>query len=150
VLTDLEAYTKTMPYTEEALLLETEMSGPRKAWMFYTVINAPLAPRRDYTLRIEDQSNWRDGKGYLKTYWDISNKGPEPRKGYERVKVNQGSWTLEPLDGGKRTRATYYLFTDPGGSLPTFVANKANSGAIPDVFEALRKYAKDPKYAEAK
>ncbi|HEY3446963.1 MAG TPA: START domain-containing protein [Myxococcales bacterium] len=150
VLTDLEAYKETMPYTEESKVIETEDVNGKKAWHFYSLINAPLASRRDYTIKIEDQSDWQDGKGYLKTYWDISAKGPEPKKGVVRVKVNQGSWMLEPVDGGKKTKATYLLFTDPGGSLPTWIANKANSSAIPDIFVQLRKLSKEPKYADGK
>ena len=75
---------------------------------------------------------------------------PSFKKGIVRTPTNDGSWLLEPIDDGKKTRATYLLFTDPGGSLPTWIANKANSGAIPDIFVALRKYAKEPRYADAK
>jgi hypothetical protein len=53
-----------------------------------------------------------------------------------------GSWLLEPLENGAKTKATYLLFTDPGGSLPTWVSNKVNFSTIPDVFEALRKNAR--------
>jgi len=148
VLTDLERYTDTMPYTEEAKVLsKEEQDGKVKAWHFYSLINAPLASRRDYTIRIADQSDWKDGKGYLKTYWNVSDKGPAPKDGVVRVKINEGSWILEPIENGTKTRATYYLFTDPGGSLPTWIANKANSSALPDIFEALRKLAKEPRYA---
>jgi len=62
------------------------------------------------------------------------------------VKINDGSWTLEPIDDGARTRATYLLYTDPGGSLPTFLINKANSSTIPDIYEALRKHSQDDRY----
>jgi len=51
---------------------------------------------------------------------------------------------MEPLDGGKRTRATYALFTDPGGSIPSFIANKANTTALPDLFAAVRKLSAAP------
>lgn len=150
VLTDFEAYKDTMPYTEESVVISTEEVNGKKAWHFYSLINAPLASRRDYAIKVEDQSDWQDGKGYMKTYWDISPQSPKVRDGAVRVKINQGSWTLEPVDGGKKTKATYYLFTDPGGSLPTWIANKANSSAIPDIFVQLRKLAKDPKYAGEK
>lgn len=150
VLTDFAAYKDTMPYTEKSEILATEEVGGKKAWHFYSLINAPLASRRDYTIRVADESDWQDGKGFMKTHWDVSDKGPAPKDGVVRVKINQGSWLLEPIDGGKKTKATYLLFTDPGGSLPTWIANKANSSALPDIFVAIRKLAKDPKYAEAK
>jgi hypothetical protein len=147
VLADYVRYKEIMPYTDVSQIVETEADG--KVVYFYTVVNAPVVSKRDYTLRIEDVSDWKDGKGYLKTQWTISkDKGPAPKKGMVRLETNDGSWTLEPIDDGKRTRATYFLFTDPGGSLPTWIINKANSSAIPDVFEALRKYSKEPRYAE--
>lgn len=151
MLTDFKSYTKTMPYTEEGKLLGVETKdGKIEAWLFYTVINAPLASRRDYTLRIVDESDWQGGKGYLKTRWDVSNEGPAPKQGVVRVAVNTGSWLLEPLADGVKTRATYSLFIDPGGSLPAWVANKANSSAVPELFAALRKHATDERYARAK
>ena len=61
--------------------------------------------------------------------------------GVIRLKVNTGSWTMEPIDGGKRTLATYQLLTDPGGSIPTFIANKANTKALPELFARVRKRA---------
>ena len=58
-----------------------------------------------------------------------------------RVEINEGSWLFEPLDSGKRTRVTYQLLTDPGGSVTAWVANQANKTAVPDVMRALRKAA---------
>ena len=115
---------------------------------FYSLIDAPFVSKRDYTLRIVDESDWKDGKGFLKTRWTSSEKGPAVKDGVVRIKVNDGSWLLEPRENGTKTFATYFVFTDPGGSLPTFIINKANSSAIPDVFAALRKWGKDPRYAK--
>jgi len=151
VLTDFARYKETMPYTDESTILSTEEAdGKIKAWLFYSVVNAPLVSKRDYTIRVADESDWKDGKGFMKTHWALSDKGPIPKKGIVRTPTNDGSWLLEPIDDGKKTRATYLLFTDPGGSLPIWIANKANSGAIPDIFVALRKLAKEPRYAEPK
>ena len=105
------------------------------------MLNAPLVARRDYTLRIVDESRWQQGKGFFKTRWTVSDRGPPPRPDMVRITVNEGSWLLEPVDNGTKPKATYLLFTDPGGSLPAWVSNTANSTTIPDVFEALRKYA---------
>ena len=40
------------------------------------------------------------------------------------------------------------LFTDPGGSLTTFIINKANRSTIPDLFEVLRKQSQEPRYRD--
>jgi len=58
-------------------------------------------------------------------------------RGVVRINVNDGFWKLEPSDG--KTHATYYLYTDPGGAVPKFVANFANRTAVPNVFKAIRK-----------
>src|SRR5207248_1626668 len=58
-----------------------------------------------------------------------------------RLKVNTGSWTFEPLGSGKRSLAIYQLLTDPGGSIPKFMANRANTTALPELFARVRKRA---------
>jgi hypothetical protein len=134
---DYDNYKKTMPYTSQSQVVSKEEDG--KVIYFYSVVSAPLVSDRDYLIRIKDESDWQDGKGYLKTTWTVSDKGPAPRSGIVRVQVNDGSWLLEPRDDGKKTLATYYVYTDPGGSLPRFIANKANSTAVPNVFKAIKK-----------
>lgn len=62
-----------------------------------------------------------------------------------RVKITKGSWLLEPIPGGK-TRATYTIFSDSGGGIPTFLLNTANKTAIPKLFDAVRKQSGLEKY----
>ena len=107
VLGDYGRYKEIMPYTEE---------GGRVVHACL-IVNAPLVSRRDYARRLVDESDWKDGKDFLKSRWTLSVKGPAPNPDMVRVTVNDGSWLLEPLDNGAKTRATYLLFTDPGGSL---------------------------------
>jgi START domain len=135
---DYPHYTQTMPYTEEAKVVSTEQDG--KVIYFYSVINAPLVDRRDYVIKLVDESDWQDGKGYLKVTWTASDKdAPPARNNVVRVKTNDGYWLLEPREGGAKTFGTYYLYTDPGGSLPKWVVNKANSSTVPDIFKCIRK-----------
>ena len=133
---DYENYKKTMPYTEESTVISSEDGG--KVIHFYSVVNAPFVDRRDYVIKLVDESDWQDGKGYLKVTWTPSDKGPPEKKDLVRVKVNDGMWKLEPRDGGKKTHVIYYVFTDPGGSIPKWIANKANGTAVPNVFKAIR------------
>jgi hypothetical protein len=148
VIRDYEHYKDHMPYTEESRIVSTEEGG--KVTFFYSLVNAPLVSRRDYTIRLVDESDWKDGKGYLKSTWSFSTKGPPARDGVVRVTQNDGYWLLEPQNDGSKTLATYWLFTDPGGSIPTWIANKANSGAVPDIFRSIRKFAVQPPYRDAK
>jgi hypothetical protein len=143
-LTDWARYVEIMPYTEEGRVVATEQGG--KVVHFYTLVNPPVVSRRDYTMRTVDEGAVEGGA--LRISWTPSDKGPAPRPGIVRVAVNEGSWLLEPLDGGARTRATYRLLTDPGGSVPGFVADRANREALPGVLKAVRRAAADPRYRE--
>jgi len=135
---DYPHYVQTMPYTDEAKVLSTEGDG--KVIYFYSLINPPLVDRRDYVIKISDDSDWKDGAGFLKVSWTISNNPDQPeRKDVVRVKINDGYWILEPRENGTKTYATYYLYTDPGGSVPKWIVNKGNNTAVPNVFRSIRK-----------
>ncbi len=140
VIRDYTNYTKTMPYTQESRVLSSEQEG--KVTVFYCLVNAPLVDKRDFIIRIRDESDWKDGKGFLKSAWTVTTDGaPAVREGVVRVKLNNGYWLLEPREEGKKTFVTYYLYTDPGGSLPKWIADKANKTSVPDVLRAVRKHA---------
>lgn len=139
-LRDYDHYTQTMPYTEKSKVVEKSADG--KVLWFYSVINAPLVSRRDYTIKITDETDYKNGKGKMKVSWTAApDKGPKPQEGVVRVKINDGYWELQPVANGTKTYATYYVYTDPGGSLPTWIVNKANGSAVPDVFNAIKKIA---------
>ena len=137
VVRDYEAQTRTMPYTEVARVLSREAGD--KSLLLYTVIKAPLADRRDLTVRILDESQWSEGRGFLKARWSVSDEGPAPVEGVVRVRLNEGYWLLRPRDGGARTQLTYYLYADPGGSVPRWIVNQANRSSVPEVVRALRR-----------
>jgi hypothetical protein len=137
VVRDYANQPKTTPYVEVARVLASEADG--KVILLYNVIKAPLADRRDVTVRITDDSDWQEGKGYLKASWTVSELGPPPSPGIVRVRLNDGFWLLEPIDGGARTRVTYSLYTDPGGSVPRWIVNRANRSSLPEVLRALRR-----------
>lgn len=135
---DYDNYTKTMPYTEVSKIVSREQGD--KVLYVYSVINAPFVDKRDYVIKLTDESKWQDGKGYLKVTWTEANdRAPKKKDDVVRVKINDGYWLLEPREEGKKTFATYYVYTDPGGSMPRWLVNKANSSAVPDVFEHVKK-----------
>ena len=148
---DYPNYTKTMPYTKEAKILASEQDG--KVIWFYSKLDLPFVSNRDYCIKVLDESDWKDGKGFLKVSWSGWNeKGDrfvDEKEGVVRVKVNDGYWILEPREEGQKTFATYYIYTDPGGSVPRWIANKANGTAVPNVFSAIRKVVADDRAAAA-
>lgn len=144
---DYPNYTKTMPYTTEAKILAQEDGD--KTIYFYSKLDLPMVDNRDYVIKVVDESDWKEGAGFLKVSWTKHEapkgdpKNVQPKDGVVRVPINDGFWKLEPRDNGTKTWATYYIHTDPGGSVPKFIANKANSTAVPNVFAAIRKVVAD-------
>jgi hypothetical protein len=136
VVRDLDSYKRTMPYTEEAKVLSREKDD--KVVLFYSRLNTPMVARRDYIIKLVDES---DDKGNLKVSWSAVNDQDAlmpVKDDIVRVRTNDGYWLLEPREEGKKTQVTYYIYTAPGGSIPTFIVNSANGIAVPKVFESIR------------
>jgi uncharacterized protein YndB with AHSA1/START domain len=139
VLEDVEHYVEFMPYMTEARVLRRFEGGHIE----YQHIDPPFVDERDYAMemRITTQP---DGT-ILRRWTEANDEAPPPAAGRVRVPVNRGAWTLAPLAGG-RTALTYQVFSDPGGSLPAWLVNKANDTSIPDLLVAVGKRAVDPSW----
>lgn len=61
-------------------------------------------------------------------------------KGYVRVASVEGYWRLEPQDGGQ-VKVTYQLHNEPGGSVPSWLANKFVVDAPFNTLKGLRALA---------
>ena len=80
--------------------------------------------------------------------WEVENKlGPPEKPGVVRVNLCDGSWLLEPTEPNS-ARATYTIYTDSGGVIPAFIKNTGSQIGIRKLFAAIRKQARDPKYAK--
>ena len=145
VLEDVRSYPDFMPYVTESRMI-SEDGGVA---VTYQQLSLPMVTNRDYTVRVEHgTATGASGAMIYRDTWQTANEaGPPERHGVVRVKVNEGSWLLEPVGpGGASTQATYQIYTDSGGALPAFLANRASQVVIPKLFEAIRKQARDPKY----
>lgn len=147
VIDDKARYKEFMPYTKASTVIKAE----RDSVVTYQRLDAPIISNRDYTIRVKDESRrLPDGRIVYKSAWSSANHlGPKEVDGVVRVKVNEGYWLLEE-QGPNTTKATYYLYTDPGGSLPSFIVNAANSQAIPDLFKAIEGQAQGDRYRKAR
>ncbi len=143
VLADVDAYKETMPHTDVSQMVKREGNH---IWL-YSVVDPPLASKRDYCVEITLSE---EPGGVLKTDWIPANDmAPPEKKGVVRVQVNDGSWTIRPVDGGKASDVVYRLHVDPGGDLPKWIVDKANRTSVPDAFKAVRKAATSKRYANA-
>jgi ribosome-associated toxin RatA of RatAB toxin-antitoxin module len=140
VLADVEHYTEFMPYVEEARVLERFDGGHYE----YQVLNPPFVSRRDLVVKLTYTTDAATGI-YRRIWVETTTQAPPVRSGIVRLQVNRGGWTLEPLGNGQ-TRVTYFVHTDPGGSLPTWIANKANTSSIPDLLKAVESRAQNPSW----
>ena len=142
VIDDVEAYPSFMPYTAEARVIERT----RDSILTYQRISPKIVSDRDYTIRIEKKSWPADsGVAYFSEWKPANEHGPAEKPGVFRVKLVNGSWLLEP-NGANKTRATYYVFTDSGISVPPFLANTISETGITKLFAAVRKQATQRKY----
>jgi hypothetical protein len=142
VIDDVEAYTSFMPYTVEARIIQRK----DKSIVAYQRLSPKIVADRDYTLEVEKKS-WptENGLAFFSSWKPANEQGPAEKPGVFRVKLCDGSWFLEPRATNK-TLATYSVFTDSGITLPSFLTNAINETGIAQLFAAVRKQAKDPKY----
>jgi Polyketide cyclase / dehydrase and lipid transport len=143
VIDDLEGYPRFMPYSVECRLIKRESDS---ILITYQRLSPKILQDRDYTLRIWKKS-WPAADGFVySNRWEPANElGPAEKKGVVRVKICEGSWLLEP-NGAAKTRATYSIYTDTGGAIPVFIANRVSQIGIERLFAAVRKQVKDPRY----
>jgi hypothetical protein len=139
VIGDFEKYPQFMPYTVECRLIKREGD----AIVGYQRLSPKIVADRDYTLRVRSKS-WpvADGMTYMNWWTPANELGPAEKPGVVRVKICEGGWLLEP-QGPDETRATYSVYTDTGGLIPSFLANRVSQVGIVRLFEAVRKEAKN-------
>jgi len=147
VLEDVESYPHFMPYVVESKVISRE-PGTRVS---YQRLSPPLVGDRDYTVRVcfETRPSAAGDPCYF-SHWQAANDlGPAEKAGVARVKVAEGSWLLEAADDGRQTHATYCLYTDSGGGIPSMILNLASRTSVPKLFESIRKQALLAKYSVA-
>jgi polyketide cyclase/dehydrase/lipid transport protein len=151
VLADVARYPAFMPYVKQAEILARDAGDV----VVYQRLSFPLlglVKDRDYVIRIHE-TVYADAAGQpvYRRAWRLERDWPYRGDGSAvRIPVDVGYWNLRAADAaGERTTAGYCLFTDPGGSLPGWIINQANTTGVPKVFAAVRTTAADPRYASA-
>jgi hypothetical protein len=107
-------------------------------WYNYQLVATPMFAKRDYTLRYESYKD--PGKMHYRLEWRTARDfGPPLEKGVVRLIVCDGSFIIEPHDGGKKSFITYWVCVDPGGLVPAWAANLVNRSSLPDFIRSVRK-----------
>jgi hypothetical protein len=108
-----------------------------EAWT-YTQFNAPFpVTDRDSYIHVTTIKN-ADGSVTRKLEGVPTYKPDE--KGYVRVAQVEGFWKLVPK-GDNQTEVTYQVHTEPGGSVPSWLANKFVVDAPFNTLKALKDHA---------
>ena len=102
----------------------------------YQRLDLPLLDDRDFTLHV----TWgaTDGADWLR-FTTANDKGPPPKNGVVRVSTHEGSWWLEPIDGGRATHAVYRFHLDLAGSFPGWMGKGRAAKDVPTLFENIRR-----------
>ena len=140
VVTDYEHYREFMPYTVESRI-DGNSKSDRWIWV-YERLDFPVVNDRHFVVKVDTQT-CRDLNNFYGVVWDQDNGHPLPQNTIGILpKVNSGYWALWPINEGHETDAIYYLHSDPGGLLPSFLVNMANRTALPLVIEKVRERSK--------
>ena len=145
VIEDTDAYPQFMPYVIESRVVARE----GRAVVVYQRLSPPMMKDVDYTMRMRFESYQAEGGGRGQWIrWGAAEDSSVPeKKKVVRLKVNDGSWLLEPTANEGQTRATYWLHSDCGKAMSPALTNIANRTTIPKIFEGLRKQVKREKYS---
>lgn len=140
VVGDVDHYPSFMPPTERVQSLGR--TGHTGRW--YIVIDPPLIHKRDYCVEITID---RLAGGVMQTRFVRWERDcPVEKPGLVRMPRIEGSWTLTPRPDGT-TAVVYQAVTDPAGTVPMWMVNRAAGNSIRDMFHALERAAGDPRIA---
>ena len=133
-----------------------------KDFMPYVQKSEVLPPIQDHKIRISQELNfpWPISNRYytieltadttqahLANYavsWTLSPEEIPEDKGVQ-LKINDGYWLFCTVEEN-RTFVEYYIHTDPGGILPLWAVNLANTKAVPEVINAVQHRAASKAY----
>lgn len=98
--------------------------------LVYEQVASPMVSDRDYTVLIQWSADPARRVFEMKFHLE-NDAGPPPAKGFVRIPDIHGSWRIEATpDGGSRIE--YIVYSDPGGSIPAWIARGAQADSTRD------------------
>jgi ribosome-associated toxin RatA of RatAB toxin-antitoxin module len=126
-----EEYPAFVPYLKRLVILKQSPNTK----VTYEQITMPLVTDRDYTVKVTADHDPTTGQIQV-SFMSAPEDGPPENPAYVRVTDIQGSWTLVPTrDGG--AAVTYVVASNPGGALPRWMVNAAQSKAVRALVKAM-------------
>ncbi len=132
VLADADHLFEFMPYMKTSRVLKKESDGSE---IVYVVIDPPVIGKRDYVVRsridVDSASEFHNSWVALPDYLP-------KREAIERIRVNQGYWSVRPAGPG-HVVVEHSFRTDPGGLIPSALTNVANRRGVSELYQAVQK-----------
>ena len=139
VLTDVDVYRQWMPYVRESRTLEALPDGAR---LSYTKLDLPVVSSRDFVCHVVQESKLaEDGTGAFAQRWWAQPDAIPGRRDTVRLRLNEGSWRVEPRGEGK-AYVIYKFTVDPAGSIPGFLIRMGQKTGVVDTLRAVEKRAR--------
>jgi ribosome-associated toxin RatA of RatAB toxin-antitoxin module len=108
----------------------------------YEQLGLPFVQDRDYTVRLRKRVDPAAHR-YEILIESANDAGPPPDGSHVRVTNIRGSWTVESGPDGKGSLVRYELQSDPGGSIPAWLADRTQRHAATDLVRAMLKRAQE-------
>jgi hypothetical protein len=103
-------------------------------FLVYDRIKVPVVSDRDVTISIRRQV---DPSGVVEVRFETANpSGPPVDPKHVRIPVVRGAWTISPL-GGNASQLRYRCYSEPGGSVPAWIARRGQQNQIMLDVEAI-------------
>jgi hypothetical protein len=119
-----------------AHLAESRVLSRRPGDQFvYQRLKLPVISDRDFTLHVV----WRAGEARGLRFTIDGERGPAATSSAVRMTLLVGRWDLEPLAGGRATRAVYHVQLDFAGSVPRGMVRGGAAKDLPSVYLGMRR-----------
>jgi len=130
-LLDYGAHGRVNPHLAESRVLQRRPGE----LLVYQRLKMPVIKDRDFTLSVA----WSDGEPRGLRFAIDGTHGPKPTKNAVRMTLLDGSWDLEPIRGGRATRAVYHVQIDFAGSVPRSLVRDGAGKDLPSVYVGIRR-----------
>lgn len=139
VITDYANYPDFMPHVVESRIIE--QTGNTQTLMQRISIAGFLSFMiKDRFHVVSNRLTLPEGgNDSYRIEWSIDRKKTRDMKPDDTIatRLNDGYWKIQGIDGGSRSEVSYYLHTDPGGSIPSTLVNTGTTRSIPAVIRAI-------------
>lgn len=145
-LTSLETLLKAheqmrrwMPRVKESRVVSEEGVDSR---VTYTQLELPVIANRDFVSRVvETRGQDERGRATLQQHWVPAKDVLPERRGVVRLRHNAGSWSFTAREEGG-VHYVYRFVTEPGGSIPGFLAGVGQTDAVLETVRAVERRAR--------